>query len=219
MYSAASDAASSLNSNNSVKSNSTTHDKTSNIASSIDVTGNLTLTSNQNLVISGSNLSGASGSLTSNSGSISILSAAETDRITTSSSQISGRSKHPVLKGSKKTSETEIETITNIASNLNFTDSLEVKTLSGATSDINVNGSNLAVSDGDLTLSAAGNINIINAIDSTLSTSSSNKKGNTRKSKSESGDYVETAAESSLSANNINISSLGDTVIQGTSQI
>jgi hypothetical protein len=205
-----------LNTSSSAKSNSTTHEKTSNVASIVEATGNLTLASNQNLTISGSNLSAATGNLISNAGSISILSAAETDRTTTDSSKIKNRTKHPGLKGSKKTSETEDKTITNIASNLNFTDSLEVKTLSGSDSDINITGSNLAVSDGDLTLSSTGNINITNAIDSTLSTSSSNKKGNTRKSKSVSGDYVETAAESSLSANNINISSLGDTTVQGS---
>lgn len=211
-----------LDTSNSSKSSSQTAEKTSNLASIIDATGSVAISSNQDLTVSGSDISGKTGSLISDQGSVNILAAQEIEKTTSSSNETARASNVVGLKGSKKTSSENTETITNIASNLTFTDSLAIQTNGNSSdsqqpSDVNIKGSNLTVTNGDLTIASKGNVTIENAIDSTFKESSGKKRNETTKSFSTSTDYVETAASSNLSANNINIStSLGDTTIQGS---
>ncbi len=210
-----------LSTNDSSKSSSTSTEKTSNLASVIDATGAVSIASNQDLTVSGSDISGKTGSLVSDQGSVNILAAQEIEKTSSSSSETARATNVPGFKGVKHTSSETSENITNIASNLTFTDSLAIQTNGNSTdstqkADINVKGSNLTVTDGDLTIASKGNVTIENAVDSTFTESSSKKRNETTKSFSTSTDYVETAASSNLSANNINISSLGDTTIQGS---
>lgn len=207
--------------NHSSKSLSNSKEKTSNLSSVIEATGDVVLASNQDLTISGSDVSGKAGNLTSDQGDVNILSAIETEKTSSSSKSASRETHVPGLKGSKKSSDGVSETITNIASNLTFTDSLTINTNGDSLnpdqkSDINIKGSNITVSGGDLTLASAGNITVENAVDSTLNESSSKKRNENVKSISQATDYVERAVSSNLDANNINIQSRGDTTIQGS---
>ncbi len=210
-----------LSSNDSSKSSSQTAEKTSNLASVIDASGAVSIAANQDLTVLGSNISGKTGSLVSDQGSVNILAAQEIEKTTSSNSETARATNVPGFKGVKHTSSESTENITNIASNLTFTDSLAIQTNGNSLdseqkADVNIKGSNLTVTDGDLTIASKGNVTIENAIDSAFKESSSKKRNETTKSFSTSTDYVETAASSNLSANNINISSLGDTTIQGS---
>ncbi len=210
-----------LSSNDSSKSSSQTAEKTSNLASVIDASGAVSITANQDLTVLGSNISGKTGSLVSDQGSVNILAAQEIEKTFFSNSETARATNVPGFKGVKHTSSESTENITNIASNLTFTDSLAIQTNGNSLdseqkADVNVKGSNLTVTDGDLTIASKDNVTIENAIDSAFKESSGKKRNETTKSFSTSTDYVETAASSNLSANNINISSLGDTTIQGS---
>ena len=210
-----------LDTNNSSKTSSQTQEKTSNLSSVIQATGDVTLASNQDLTISGSDVSGKTGSLTSDQGNVNILSAIETEKTTSSNKSVERATNVPGFKGSKKSSDETTETITNVASNLTFTDSFAINTSGNSTnldqpSNINIKGSNVTVTDGDLTLASKGDITIENAIDSTSKDSSSNKRNESTKSIQKAVDYIERAVSSNLNANNINIQSRGDTLIQGS---
>jgi filamentous hemagglutinin family protein len=209
-----------INSQNKSNSSSISTEKTTNVAGIIEAKGDVTLNSNQDLTIKGSNVSGKTGSLTSEQGNVNILSAVEMEKNSSSSSSTSRNTDIPGFNGSKKSSNSSETIITNIASNLDFTDSLKIETKSDSSNsdsgNINIKGSNVSVSNGDLTLASANNITIENAVDSTLQESGSKKRNETTKSFQQSIDYIERAVSSNLNANNINIQSKGDTIIQGS---
>jgi filamentous hemagglutinin family protein len=209
-----------INSQNKSNSSSISTEKTTNVAGIIEAKGDVTLNSNQDLTIKGSNVSGKTGSLTSEQGNVNILSAVEMEKNSSSSSSTSRNTDIPGFNGSKKSSNSSETIITNIASNLDFTDSLKIETKGDSSNsdsgNINIKGSNVSVSNGDLTLASANNITIENAVDSTLQESGSKKRNETTKSFQQSIDYVERAVSSNLNANNINIQSKGDTIIQGS---
>ena len=210
-----------LDTNNSLKSSANSTEKTLNIASIIEAKNNIALNSNQDLTISGSDISGKTGSLISNQGSVNIVSAIEIEKNISSNKSVERATNAPGFKGSKNSSNEYNETVKNIASNLSFADSLTIQTNGNSLdpkqlADVNIKGSNLTVSNGDLTIVSKGNVVIENAIDSKFKEFSGKKSNETTKNKAKTVDYVETASSSNLNADNINISSLGDTVIQGS---
>lgn len=210
-----------LDTNNNLKSTSNSTEKTLNIASVIEVKNDITLNSNHDLTISGSDISGKTGSLISNQGSVNIVSAIEIEKNISSNKSVERATNAPGFKGSKNSSVETSETVKNIASNLSFTDSLLIKTDGNSLdpkqlADVNIKGSNLTITNGDLTIASKGNVIIENAIDNKFKEFSGKKSNETTKNLVKTVDYVETASLSNLNADNINISSLGDTVIQGS---
>jgi len=87
-------------------------------------------------------------------------------------------------------------------------------------SNVNIIGSNITAgstsSGGDININADNDINITNAVNSNYREENSHKRGSVKNTKSVQIDYVETAEKSVLSAENINLSSNNNILIQGS---
>ncbi len=203
------------------QSSSQNTSKTANIASVIEAKNNVALTSNSDVTISGSNISGKSGQITSTQGDVNIIAAIETENSHSSSNSSHRESNLPGFNGSNHSASDTTQIVRNIGSNLTFTDSLEINAgnpqlIDQNKGNIHIKGSTIIVSNGDLALNAANKITIENAIDSSFKESSSNKKNETMKSFSNAVDYIERSVAARINANNITMQSGGDTVIQGS---
>ncbi|MES2961705.1 MAG: hemagglutinin repeat-containing protein [Pseudomonadota bacterium] len=180
--------------------------------------GNISSTLLQNAAIKGGAISiNAANDFTNLAATISTLSSSGDLNITAGNdiniATLELRNRTETSWGNKKKGGTSISDITtNIGSDISSAANI---TLTSNDSDINIIGSNITAVQ-DLSLSSQSNINILNDVDSSLKESYSHKKGASRQSKSTAIDYVESALASNLSANNIIISSLGDTTIQGS---
>ena len=172
---------------------------------SLESGGNLVLVAGNNLNNIGSKIT-ATGSayMEATNGDINITTSVLRDREVTSG-------------GKKRNSWTKtVDNTTNVASEISVGGDLE--TLSGkATSII---GSKVNVT-GDLTANVGTNLIIANAVNSSLNSTESTKRGSVKTVKSFSSDYVETALESDVKANNIALNvgtsgSGGTLLIQGS---
>ncbi len=155
------------------KSNSTTSDKTSNVASILEATGNLTLVSNKNLTISGSSLSGAAGNLTLNSAGDVNIKAAQNTSYEESSNYKKGFS---FAKSSTdiRSSVTNVHSELTAGNDIVIVSGASVGGLPRAIADINIEGGNL-VAGSDLTLNSSGEVNIFAVKDTSYHYSESTK--------------------------------------------
>lgn len=172
---------------------------------SLESGGNLVLVAGNNLNNIGSKItSTGSAYLEATNGDINITTAVLRDREVTSG-------------GRKKNSWTKtVDTTTNVASEIAIGGNLE--TLSGKATSIT--GSKVNVT-GNLTANVGTNLIIANAVNSSFNATESKKRGSVKTVVSVSSDYVETALESDVKANNITLNvgtsgSGGTLLIQGS---
>ncbi len=167
----------------------------SNLVSKGNITsdGDLVMVANNNINVKASNITSAENSY---------LEAANGDiNITTTLL----RDKTFAEGGSKKKRWVSVsDNVTNIESNITSGGNLDL--VAGGVGNINIIGSNLSSSN-DLTLTSSNNITIANAVNSSYNEFSSTKKGFSKRSDSFSKDYIETAFDSNLLAENITLNS------------
>jgi filamentous hemagglutinin len=103
------------------------------------------------------------------------------------------------------------DNVTNLASEITGQGSVTLS--SGA--NVNIVGSQVTANE-DLAITAGDNINILNAVDSNYYSSDSHKKGSTRATNSININYAETAVNSELNADNINLEAGSNILIQSS---